>query len=303
MIGIAGVAVSEEEASLACCPVCNDRQNVSFQFDRNGYHIHLCRECNVEFAFPQPTDTELASIYTSSYFLGSESESAARQVAQMKRATAKLYLDAIAQFIDVQRPRLLELGCGSGDFLVEAQHRGFGAEGLEYSEHAAQVANSRLGRNAVLVGSVDTADLPSQGYDVVAGFDVIEHVRSPKHSVRSIYSLLKPRGIVAIVTPSLDSWSRRVLGRHWMEYKPEHITYLSRKSLRRLLEGAGFMEFHFVPNYKVLTFDYIVRHFDRFPVPVVSPLLRMIRKLLPAALANRSFRIVASGTMAIARRG
>jgi SAM-dependent methyltransferase len=244
----------------------------------------------------------LASIYTDNYFLGSEDEEAKSAVAALKSATARLYLRSIRALVSTPSPRLLEVGCGSGDFLVEAQSNGFEVEGLEYSPHAVATANARLSREAVQVGSLDTAHLPADAYDVAAAFDVIEHLRDPVSSIRSIYSSLRPNGILAIATPSLDSWSRRLLGSYWMEYKPEHLTYFGRRSLRRFLQDLGFTSIEFAPNYKVLSLDYISRHFGRFPVPLVGPVLQFARSVTPAKLAHRPLEIVASGTLAFGRK-
>lgn len=87
-----------------------------------------------------------------------------------------------------------------------------------------------------------------------------------------------------------------------MEYKTEHLTYFNRKSMRQLLEAAGFESIRFFPNYKTLSFDYISAHFDRFPVPIASPVIRVIRKALPAKLAHRPLQVVASGMMVLAAK-
>ncbi len=284
------------------CPVCGQPTRTEFVFQRNGNAIYSCHNCGVEFMHPQPSDATLASIYSESYFLGSEDERAGSRVAELKRATAALYVDAIVRHMKTVQPRLLEIGCGSGDFLMEAQSRGFEVEGLEYSEHATEVANERLGRRAVRTGSLETARLPANTYNVVVAFDVIEHVRNPKHTLECMHSALDRGGVVAIVTPSLDSWSRRVLGRYWMEYKTEHLVYFDRQSLRRLLEETGFTEIEFTSNYKILSLDYIGRHCDRFPVPVISWFVRAILNVLPSRLAHRRVKIVASGTMAFATK-
>jgi 2-polyprenyl-3-methyl-5-hydroxy-6-metoxy-1,4-benzoquinol methylase len=284
------------------CPICGQTDRVSFDFQRNGNFIHSCQRCGLEFLFPQPADDTLSSIYSSSYFLGSKDLKSIRRREALKRATAKLYLDAIAPFVPAATPKLLEIGCGSGDFLLEAQSRGFEVEGLEYSQHAATEANTRLGRSAVRVGLPEQKNLPTNEYDVIGAFDVIEHLRDPKQTLGHLHGALKSGGLLAIVTPSLNSWSRRVLGRHWMEYKTEHLTYFSRRSLMQLFSAIGFDTVQFLPNYKVLSLDYISSHFERFPIPVASQLVRFFRRALPENLAHRPMRIVASGITALAQK-
>jgi 2-polyprenyl-3-methyl-5-hydroxy-6-metoxy-1,4-benzoquinol methylase len=282
--------------------VCGLSDRISFAFQRDGNSIHSCQRCDLEFLFPQPADDTLSSIYSSSYFLGSKDAESVQRQAALKRGTAKLYVDTIMPFVRADKPRLLEIGCGSGDFLIEAQSRGFEVEGLEYSEHAATAANTRLGCQAVRVGSPEEECLAANQYDVITAFDVIEHLRDPKKSLSSLSAALKPRGLLVIATPSLDSWSRRLLGRLWMEYKTEHLTYFSRSSLKRLFQVTGFETVEFSRNYKVLSLGYVSAHFDRYPVPIIGPILRCFRAILPSKLVHRPTKIVASGVTAFARK-
>ena len=268
-----------------------------------GRHpLYRCDYCRAEFLYPQPSDEELGEIYSAQYFIGSNSEAGAQRTAALKRATAALYLKRVQPLVEVTNPRLLEIGCGSGDFLLEASSHGFAVEGLEYSPHAVETANSRLGKRAVQAGSLESNELSADHYDVAAGFDVIEHVRDPAYALTCLRRSLKPGGLLVLVTPSLDSWSRRLLGRHWMEYKTEHLTYFGQRSLRCLLRRMGFGEIQFYPNDKVLSFDYIQAHFERYPVPFLSPALRILRKLLPDRVAHQPIKIIASGTMVTARK-
>jgi len=212
-------------------------------------------------------------------------------------------MDSIMPFIRVEKPRLLEIGCGTGDFLIEAQSRGFEVEGVEYSEHAATEANMRLGHRAVRVGSLEKECLPANKYDVIGAFDVIEHLRNPMESLKCLSASLKHGGLLVIVTPSLDSWSRRLLGRRWMEYKTEHPTYFSEKSLTRLFRSTGFDIVDFSPNCKVLSLDYVSSLFDRYPVPVIGTLVRCLKAVLPGKLVHQPTKVVASGVTACARKG
>lgn len=284
------------------CPICSNSGTTDFAFRRSGNSIYRCRSCHLEFQHPQPSDDALAAIYSSEYFLGSKDPQSLANQQRLKLATARLYLDTLAPFLSSSRPRLLEIGCGHGDFLVEAQSRGFEVEGLEYSQDAASRANARLNHMAVRVGSPEADCLPSSTYDIIGAFDVIEHLRNPKQSLEYMHSALKPGGIIALVTPSLDSWSRRLLGRYWMEYKTEHLTYFSRQSLKSMLNSTGFTNIRFAPNYKTLNLDYVAAHFERFTVPILTPIVRFFRRILPSALVRRPVNIVASGVMAIARK-
>lgn len=302
MIETAPLSAIAQHTARPECPVCLHSDATRFAFARNGTRIYSCRACGLEFQYPQPTDRRLAEIYSSEYFLGSKDQQSLANQKSLKRATASLYLNHLAPFLRQPHPRLLEIGCGHGEFLLEAQRRGYRVEGIEYSRHAATEANSRLGQDLVRVGSPEADVLPPAAYDVIGAFDVIEHLRNPSRSLAYMHAALKPGGLIAIVTPSLDSWSRRLLGRYWMEYKTEHLTYFSRKSLARLLTNTGFTGISFLPNYKTLNLEYVTAHFERFPVPLLTPIVRLMYQILPAVLAHRPVRIVASGVMAIARK-
>lgn len=266
------------------------------------YPLRACPQCKLEWLDPQPDDATLAAIYSDGYFLGEQNDDAAERRSRMKRATGALYLDALAAVVQQPNAKLLEIGCGQGEVLVEARQRGFQVSGIEISAHAAAVANGRLGAHAVSVGSLENVPLPPEHFDAVLAADVIEHVRDPRGFVKRIRELLNPGGVVLLITPSLDSWTRRLLRSRWMEYKVEHLYYFSAASMRLLFEGSGFGEIRISPSRKVLTFDYIWRHFDRFRVPVWSPLLGLARRMMPGRMAYRHLRVPASGLMAIARK-
>jgi SAM-dependent methyltransferase len=220
----------------------------------------------------------------------------------MKSATGALYIDAIARTVHPDQVELLEIGCGHGEVLMEARRRGFSVSGIEVSGHAASMANDYLGEPAVHAGSLETAPFAASRFGAVLAADVIEHVPDPQTFLLEIRQLLSPGGVLLLVTPSLDSWTRRVMRNHWMEYKVEHLFYFSAAAIRLLLERCGFDEIRILPNRKVLTIDYICRHFDRFRVPLLSTLAGLLRRLVPERLAHRHLLVPASGLMAIARK-
>jgi len=220
----------------------------------------------------------------------------------MKSATGALYLDALARLVRPENADLLEIGCGHGEVLLEARKRGFRVSGIEISAHAAAIANRCLGQPAVAVGTIETLPLARDRFGAVLAADVIEHVRDPEGWLLRIREMLLPGGILLLITPSLDSWTHRLLRSHWMEYKVEHLYYFSAISIRLVLERCGFEEIRVSPSRKVLTIDYVSRHFDRFRVPIWSPLIGLLRRAVPGRIAHRHLLVSAGGLMAIARK-
>lgn len=291
---------------IAECPVCRGRRFAP-AFANHKTPLEACTTCGLLLQNPQPSDETLREIYDAGYFIGSGNEpDLADQFKRAKRATARLQLDEIAAYLreiggDPPGQRLIEIGCGHGNMLIEARARGFDVQGVEFSADAAAVANASLG-GRVQVGSIESADLPADHFDVCIAADVIEHVREPRLFLDRARGLLKPGGVIFIATPSLDSWSSKVLGRHWMEYKPEHLYYFNRETLARLVNDVGFARTRTSAGRKVLTPGYAIAHFRKFPIPVISPVLAGLEKVLPSSLQRSQWTLTASGINLLATR-
>ena len=290
------------------CPVCASRA-LAPKPPRGGIPIAVCGGCGLVLQSPQPSDEELARIYGSNYFIGSGDDAElARQFQQVKRATARLQLDEIERFLAklpsaLTSRRLFEVGCGHGNLLNEARRRGYDVSGLEFSPDAARIANATLGlRDAVRCGTVEGGGLAGLAFDVCVAADVIEHTRDPRRFLEGLRRQLAPGGVLFVTTPSLRSWSARLLRSWWVEYKPEHLFYFDESTLSRLLREVGFDRIEISAGVKALTLGYIAGHFAKFPTPVVSPLIHTASKLMPSSWLAREIRIAASGINVLATR-
>jgi 2-polyprenyl-3-methyl-5-hydroxy-6-metoxy-1,4-benzoquinol methylase len=292
---------STKRPAVKACHICG---SVRFYYllSTSDYRMVRCDDCGLLFLNPQPSDEELAKIYTANYFLASDNDAAGRAISEIKLATAGIYLSEIRRYHGPETGRLLEIGCGRGDFLELAENAGWHVTGVEYSSAACEAARLRLKKGEVLCGELKAANLPGDQFDLCVISDVLEHIRSPLEFLREIHRLLKPGATLFVATPSIDSWSARFLRQKWMEFKAEHVAYFDRQTLQTALFKTGFREIILQPGWKILNFDYIQRHFARFPVPFITPLLNLSRRLLPRRLQLRQQRIVASGIMAFARK-
>jgi SAM-dependent methyltransferase len=288
--------------SVKNCHVCGGTR-IHYLFTTSGYRVVRCDNCGLLFLNPQPSDAELGKTYTENYFLGSEHPEAGLAVSEIKQATARLYLSEIQRYRGAATGKLLEVGCGNGDFLVQAEADGWAVTGVEYAEAACEKARQKLKPSAkIICGELAAAKLPAGEFDLCILSDVIEHVRAPLDFLREVHRVLKPGGVVFIATPSVDSWSAKLMKQAWMEFKVEHLTYFGRQTLETALFNAGFRETLVQPGWKILTLDYICRHFERFPVRFVTPAMKLLRQSLPDSLLKKNRRVVASGIMAFARK-
>jgi len=111
-------------------------------------------------------------------------------------------------------PRLLEIGCGIGDLLDDAQNLGFHVVGYETSALRAQFVHDHLGLE-VVVGAIETASLVPESFDVIVIKNTLASVQDPQQLVRTAIQLLKPYGVLYIMTVNFDSWLCQLLKTNW----------------------------------------------------------------------------------------
>ncbi len=292
---------SQERHPAKTCHVCGGAR-FYYLFSASDYRVVRCDDCGLMFLNPQPSDDELARIYNADYFLGSNTDKNTQAVREIKQATARLYLSEISRYRSADSGHLLEIGCGDGDFLVAAQAAGWRVTGVEYSATACEKARQCLKNGEVFCGELHSVRLEPEQFDLCVISDVIGNVRSPMVFLREIHRLLKPGGALFIATPSIGSWSARLMRQKWMEFKAEHLTYFDPQTLQTALFKSNFRDVIVEPGWKMLSFDYVRMHFERFPVPVVTAGLNFAARFLPQKARQRHHRIVASGMMVFSRK-
>ncbi len=285
----------------SACYVCGSR-NIQYRFMVHEHSLFQCAGCDFMFLNPQPSDEFLNSVYTSNYFLMGDDDLSNCRRSDMKRATARLYVEQLIRYYGKKEGSLLEIGCGNGDFLQVAKQAGFAVRGIEVSESATSIANAKLGGESVSCGNIEDMALPEGFFDVCALFDVLEHVRNPIRFLKQIHKLLAPDGVLFLVTPSLNSWSARLMKSNWMEFKPEHLHYFNRETVQNALCGSGFHEIYISPNYKYLQLEYIKDHFRKYPVPFYSRAINAATRCLPSAVNTNNIKYITSGMNILCRK-
>lgn len=155
--------------------------------------------------------------------------------------------DADVRFLPaVPNGRLLDVGCGSGDWLLAMSRRGWRVEGLDFDSNAVAVARNRGLK--VATGSLEEQGYNDGTFDAVTLSHVIEHVPDPIACLRECARILKPGGRLVLLTPNADSLAHRIFGDSWRGLEPpRHLHVFSLRSMRCALQLAGFNAISVLP--------------------------------------------------------
>lgn len=250
------------------------------RFSRNGYHIVECPNCSLRWVNPRPVSAVVNEVYGEDYFRARKIGGSAHDpgVEQFKRKNVLRHLE----YIERHEPRgkLLEVGCAEGLFLRVAHERGWDVSGVELSPQAAAIAEAAL-PGKIFQGTLRDAKFTDGAFDVVALFDVVEHFPDPLTEMKEIFRVLRPGGLVFLLTPDCESAFARLMGPFWFEIKPnEHLYYFSDKTIGSLVEQSGLRLVETAKTGKTLTFEYIAQILDKSSRPF-GTLLRTATRWTP----------------------
>lgn len=135
--------------------------------------------------------------------------------------------------------RLLDVGCGNGEFLLRMRNCGWRVSGLDFDPNAVEACR-RSGIDAHL-GTLEDAGFEPGSFDAVTMAHVIEHVHDPPALLRACCRVLKPGGKLYVETPNIDGAGHGKYGRHWRGLEPpRHLVIFTGSALQEACEVAGF---------------------------------------------------------------
>jgi 2-polyprenyl-3-methyl-5-hydroxy-6-metoxy-1,4-benzoquinol methylase len=157
-------------------------------------------------------------------------------------------LDAVRLRLTARRLRglvpggrsVFEIGYGSGALLRRFLDEGWSVGGVDAGQLEVDTDPEVVRRGALTRGELETAPVDGR-YDLVVGVHVLEHLRDPEQGLARAYELLRPGGVLALITPTADSAGADWFGAAWWLLEdPTHLRFFSPESARRAVRAAGF---------------------------------------------------------------
>ncbi|HUH28989.1 class I SAM-dependent methyltransferase [Gelidibacter sp.] len=189
--------------------------------------------------FPQPSKDRLPDYYKSDDYIShtDSKRNVFEKVYHLVKGIALKRKIRLINSVSKNTKSLLDVGCGTGDFLQVALESGWAITGIEPNEQARAIANQKT--NQSVFDSEQLFNLKPQSFDVITLWHVLEHLPELEAHFSLFNKLLKPNGVLIIAVPNFKSYDAQLYKEFWAAYDvPRHLWHFSQESIKRLANGV-----------------------------------------------------------------
>ncbi len=264
------------ESEITQCPVCGFSEFSLFLESKDyfltgeDFSIIQCTHCGLLATRPAPGPGVIGRYYESKEYLAHDA-SRVTFMTLLYRGARRIALNGKYNLVrsHTQGKRILDIGCGTGEFLDFCNRRGFEAEGVEPNPRARETAFTRY--QLTVREKLDFGAADKNRYDCVTLWHVLEHMHNPAETLEQVREILRPDGTLIIALPNPDSWDARHYARYWGAYDlPRHLFHFRSPTFRQLADKTNFDLIKTFPQkldsfYVSLLSEKYLRHTLRLP--------------------------------------
>tara|TARA_R110002110_G_scaffold64093_4_gene177357 strand:+ start:964 stop:1809 length:846 start_codon:yes stop_codon:yes gene_type:complete len=211
---------------------------------------------NLEYDFlettPQPSSDKLHEYYKSEDYIShtdSKRNLFEKAYHLVRTISLKKKLRLINSLVSKSK-NLLDVGCGTGDFLQTAQQNNWQVSGIEPNEQARHIANKKTNNSVFEIEAL--LKFESNSFDVITLWHVLEHLPNLEDHIRVFKKLLKPKGTLIIAIPNYKSYDAKHYKQFWAAYDvPRHLWHFNQASISKLVSKQSLK----VKKVKPMWFD------------------------------------------------
>lgn len=200
----------------------------------------LLHDQELDMLYTDPIPDELSSYYDSEEYIShtDSKRSLVDRIYQVVKSMALRSKINLAESVVMGDRILLDIGAGTGDFVLKAKKRRWQASGIETNEKARALAAEK---EIELLADRPGGVVPRP--TVVTLWHVLEHLRDPEEYLQWIHTQLQTNGALIIAVPNFNSWDAKHYEQHWAAYDaPRHLWHFSRKSIEALTKDLFELE-------------------------------------------------------------
>lgn len=184
---------------------------------------------------PQPKEENLSGYYKTEDYI-SHTDSKRNLLEKVYHVVRSISLKRKLKLIDSfssQEKTLLDIGCGTGDFLQVAQKNNWLVSGIEPNQEARQIANTKT--NNAVYKTAQLQEFKKHSFDVISLWHVLEHLPNLENQVSVFKNLLKENGTIIIAVPNYKSYDAKHYKDFWAALDvPRHLWHFNQESIASL---------------------------------------------------------------------
>ena len=227
------------------CPVCEHKEftneliSEDYLVSRESFAIVKCNNCDFKFTNPRPSADVLDNYYQSENYI-SHSGKITNPVNLGYKIVRKFTLRKKLNLINSlykKKGTVLDVGCGTGEFIYTCQKNGWIVEGVEPNDYARQKANELVNSN--LYADFFHVNNKSE-YDIITLWHVLEHIPDLNKSLEKLKSMLAKKGRMIVAVPNCDSFDAKYYQQYWAAYDlPRHLYHFTPVTMKKLIKKHG----------------------------------------------------------------
>ncbi len=197
------------------------------------FQLLLDTQLEMLITSPRPSQEDLGKYYESDNYISHTDEK--KGLVSFLYQSVKNYsltrkVDLIHKLTNTSGS-VLDIGAGTGDFLVTAKNKGWNISGVEVNKKARALAAKKM---VVLEESIQK--FSTKKFDAITMWHVLEHIPNYNEILDICHSLLKENGVLIIAVPNYKSYDAKHYKNYWAAYDvPRHLWHFSRNSLSKIL--------------------------------------------------------------------
>ena len=263
------------------CPWCNSEKAhkhlelKDYFLTQEDFEIWVCEDCGLLYTSPRPAPEKIGDYYKSEAYY-SHQENKIGLIPRIYESVKKVNLKHKVNLAigGLEKGKLLDIGCGVGDFLQQIESKGWQCTGIEPSEDAAKIAKKRIQATIYKPEEIDT--LIDETYDVITMWHVLEHVDDLRTEVEHLFRLLKKGGRLVIALPNYKSYDATYYQDKWAAYDvPRHLNHFDKQTMANIFNTKGLK----IKNIEKLPWDayyisFMSEKYKQNGLPLVRGLIR-----------------------------